>query len=108
MSIKGFTLIEVLLVLLISSLVLLITPSLKIPKPYIDIELFESNVIHHQFMAILNHKEITFESNLSTIYPIRFSAIGNIHFPQTIQINESELVISLGPGRIYEKSEYID
>ena len=56
MSTKGFTLIETLFVLLISSLVLLLTAQVHIPQPFIDIELFESNVIHHQFMAILSHR----------------------------------------------------
>ena len=108
MSTKGFTLIELLLVLMISSLILLLSPSTHFKQPYVDIELFESNVIHTQFMSLLNHKENQMATDVITSYPIKFSEIGNIYFPQTIYFENTSLVMSLGPGRIYEKSKYSD
>lgn len=108
MSTKGFTLTEILLVLFITSLVFLISPQFKLSKPYIDIELFESTVINSQVLSLYSHQEFELKTDQLTSYPIRFSALGNIHFPQTIIINEEEIVMSLGPGRIYEKRKYLD
>ncbi len=108
MSTKGFTLVELLLVLFITSLSLLLAPNIKEINPRIDVELFESEVINHQFMAILTHKETEVNSHTLSPYPIRFSALGNVHFAQTIDFYNTKLTMSLGPGRIYEKSEYLD
>lgn len=108
MSTKGFTLPEILLVLFISVSFMLIFPFYKPQPSNSEIELFESEVIHQQFMAILTHQGITVSSSFETAYPIHFNNLGNLYTAQTIVIDQKELVMSLGPGRIYEKSQYLD
>ncbi len=108
MSTKGFTLLELMIVLLVSVSTLLMTPFYKPQHPYIEIELFESDVIHQQFIALLSHKRLRLEIVVETSYPIQFNPLGNVLMPQTIHVNDHSLILSLGTGRIYEKSEYLD
>lgn len=69
---------------------------------------FESLVIHTQFNALFHHTSMTVKSPLSTEYPIRFNANGNVNMGQTIRIGNLDVVIGIASGRIHEKSVYDD
>lgn len=108
MSVKGFTLIEVLIVVFITTLISGIFPIMTTNLAIHEIDLFESSVIHTQFISLLTHQNKSFDSKMITVYPIEFNKLANVHYAQTFAFENTELVMSLGTGRLYEKSQYFD
>lgn len=102
---KGFTLLETLFVLSVSTLFILIFPAFSFDKNQSDVELFESTVIHTQFLSLYTHQGKKVVDDTIHPYPIEFNALANTHYAQTINIyNLKTSVISLGTGKLYEKS----
>lgn len=97
---RGFTLIEMVLVLFILSLLLILTP---IRKPTLTLNQFENEYILTQLQAMssfsprqYDHQE---DSNVSIL---TFNEWGNVNQAQTIKTSKSSYRIQLGTGR-YEK-----
>ena len=106
-SIKGFALLETMIVLLIISTLLLSTPYLYQK----DFEVYDmiSNYAYQQFLAIKHIEKRAFHAdNIYHYYPITFNEKGNINLSQTIsfknRFSDRSLVIYLGGGRIEIKS----
>lgn len=102
-SIKGFALLETMIVLLIISTLLLSTPYLYQK----DFEVYDmiSNYAYQQFLAIKHIEKRAFHAdNIYHYYPITFNEKGNINLSQTISFKnrfiDRSLVIYLGGGRI--------
>lgn len=100
---KGFTLIETLLVLIISSILMYSGLSLKGLNRVNLTELFESTVIHTQYLSLFTHSYQSMDD-----YSITFNEIGHINEGKTLKINTVEVVLQLVTGRIYEKGQYLD
>lgn len=100
---KGFTLIETLLVLIISSILLYSGLKLKALNAVNPTELFESTVIHTQYLSLFKHSYQSMDD-----YSITFNEIGHINEGKTLKINTVEVVLQLVTGRIYEKGQYLD
>jgi len=105
--IKGFTLLETLIVLMIISSSYVSFSSGKAIPDYQPYELIASmQYLQHQ--ALYNTKTMTFENkNVYSAEPIWFNGRGNVNRSQTItfatQQREYQLVIYLGGGRIEVK-----
>jgi prepilin-type N-terminal cleavage/methylation domain-containing protein len=104
---SGFTLIEILLVLIIVFVLgsIAIRP---IDFQFTKVHDFQSEFLHTQFIALKTHTDQTLDTAFATDYPIRFKPNGNVNMGQTIQIGQQTLVILIGTGRIHEKSIYDD
>lgn len=101
MSHKGYTLIEMLVVLLISNILMMgIQVTWLKPKPSID--LFESTLIHAQTMALKNHQTIEVDgTEFDVDASIFFNPLGNIREAMSVKVGEQDLVLWLGPGRMH-------
>jgi len=104
---KGFTLIEVILVLMIGlgSSVLFQKPNLSRVQNSNE---FKSTLIHLQFMALLTHTTLEYAGEVITDYPVRYNANGNINMGQTILFNSKRITLLIGTGKIHEKRIYDD
>lgn len=96
---KGFTLIEVLLVLVITGMSMFFIPKISFNQTSESIDLYESTLIHTQFVALITHIEQTPFNNPS----IHFNESAYINEAQTIDLGSKDLVLLLGPGRMYVK-----
>lgn len=97
---RGFTLIEMLLVLFILSILILLTP---FRKPSLTLNQFENEYLLAQLQAMssfgtkqYDHQE---QSNASIL---TFNEWGNVNQAQTIKTSKNTYRIQLGTGR-YEK-----
>ena len=105
--IKGFTLLETLIVLMIISSSYFSFSSSKAMPDYQEYELIASlQYLQHQ--ALYNTKTMNFDGkNVYSNEPIWFNAKGNVNKSQTITLagkqKEYQLVIYLGGGRIEVK-----
>lgn len=100
---KGFSLIETLIVLLISTFLSIVSLSAFRLYATPTTELFESTIIYNQFLSILNHDRYIIEE-----YGISFNEIGHVNEGNSIVLNQKEYVIQLVTGRFYEKGKYLD
>lgn len=100
---KGFTLIEMMLVLFIITISLL---SFGVSRTFLDLnspELILSDLIHTQYNSILFKQESIYQHDkLNSPYEIVFKSNGNTVQAQTFTVYGHTYTISLGPGRVYE------
>ncbi len=97
MSIKGFSLIELLCVFFILSMIFITLP-VRIPPKISSIKNFEQTLLLTQMHAMAHKKY--------TVFPldnrVRFNASGNVNQAMTIRIDDvSTCTITLGAGRFY-------
>ena len=100
---KGYTLIEMLIVLLVMSLMILITPVLT--SYDFAINDFFNEYTYAQFKAIKDVKSYELKNiHITNHYPISFNTKGNINISQTILLNgknkKIKLTLLLGSGRL--------
>ena len=100
---KGFTVTEMILVLLIMTLFVFISSNIPNSLSTFDSSFFEESVLHTQWLSIQSHSE---QSVTVNGYSVSFSSLGNVIKPGTFTFNTNTLIVSLGTGRIYEKSHY--
>ena len=94
--IKGFTLLEILIVLIIISTISIIYLPHKLN---IDLShyTFIDNYQALQIEAIKDSKKLLYP-NIYSLYPIYFNKKGDVNMAQTISINNHHLIIHLGNG----------
>lgn len=101
MSIKSYSMVETLFVLLIISSMIMIYVNYR-PIVFMKDPLI-SEIIHTQYLSILSHKRYDFNHNLvdQTVW---FNMNGNVNQANTIHILNSNqyFTIMLHTGRIYE------
>lgn len=85
---KGFTMVEILLVLLMISLI-----SLVIGMPLVLESKTTTQATHYQLEAMAKQKTIAFRDGIT------FNHRGNINQGKTIYINQRKCVFQLGMGR---------
>lgn len=97
---QGFTLIEMMLVLFISSSLSVI--GLRFVSP-LKFDQFENDVISHQLKAIAHHTTYVVPHDLSSnVASLSFNEWGNINSAQSIDNGNSQFIFQLGTGR-YDK-----
>lgn len=98
MSIKGFTLLEMMITLCIMSIFLMIT-LIERTKVDEDYYAFSSHYLYTQSEAIRKgQKEYIDENHIS------FNSLGNVNKAQTIQFsNNKKIIVELGGGRLAYK-----
>lgn len=99
---KAFTVIEMILVLFITSLFAVMSSSIQSSTNF-DSSFFEESVLHTQWLSLWSHTE---QSILFNGYSVAFSRLGNVIKPGTFTFSSRDLIVSLGTGRIYEKSQH--
>ena len=96
---KGFTLIEILIVIFVMTLTFFVI-KIKIPESSLDVE---NEIVASQLEAIAKRKTIYLDEEICPILNCWFNAKGNINKPVTLYIEQGgikyELVIWLGFGR---------
>ena len=101
-SARGFTLLEMLIVL---SILTLFTFSSAIPAAVFQFRITQDRIIHTQTKALFNRKgeTMTLDANIEHYSAVRFNEKGNALTAQTLNfISHKKIVILLGPGRIHE------
>ena len=96
---KGFTLVEMCIVLMIISLFTLFALPIKM-NHFLDDYTWPIDYLEHQTESILQSKEIVFDSDHATI---RFNEKGNVRNAQTIKIQNILVVSELGEGKLVFK-----
>lgn len=102
-STKGFALLETMIVLLIISVMLFLTPYRY--RKDLEVHSMISDYAYQQFLAIKNIEKRIYNSNYIFHHqPISFNEKGNVNISQTViykkQLSEETLIIYLGGGRI--------
>ena len=97
---SGYTLIEMLLVLMIMGILLLLSvQSLKrdVHKP---VGFVIDEIVMKQFEAIIECEKTYYEEYDCEI---RFNRRGNVNQANTYHVHEDKIIVSLGTGRVYVK-----
>lgn len=102
---RAFTVTEMILVLFIVTLFIFISSSTPNSVSSIDASFFEESVLHTQWLSLWTHTEQEVTVNG---YSVSFSRLGNVIKPGTFSFKSGTFVISLGTGRIYEKSKHFN
>lgn len=96
---KGFTLLEMLLVLLIISC-LTVLSVMKIPT--LSINMFEEEYYVHQTKALaLAQTQVYNHDFSSNVGSLSFNALGHVNQAQTIMVNNHKFTVQLGMGRLF-------
>lgn len=99
---KGFTLIEMLVVLLIISLLMSIF-SLKITYKYHkSTNMLINEIVYLQFEAIYENDDRYYDEYDMDIH---FNRIGNVNHADSYQYYQDEIIVLLGTGRMYNRDE---
>ncbi len=100
---KGFTLLEVVIVLFCTSLLMLLSLAIKIPVTSNEIYNFENTYKMMQLKSMAEISSYPLNHNYSSnVLNLTFNQHGNVNQAQTLKINNQYFVIQLGRGR-YEK-----
>lgn len=102
---NGFTLLEMLLVLILLSILTLMALPVKPLLVSKDLTRhFKETVLLSQIKAIANGETVSlthpYDSNVGYL---SFNSLGNINQAQTIQVGDHFFIFQLGSGRFYEK-----
>lgn len=95
---RGYTLLEMILVVWIMAMVSTFTLTIRIPSSS-EFTLFEHQYLNAQIQALAKKKSIFLKTPQSNVARLSFNANGNVNQAQTIQINKTKFIVQLGMGR---------
>lgn len=97
---KGYTLLEMMVVLVvISSLVVITNSNITFYDNKVSENSIVDEIVLKQFEVIMQDEQDSYDDNDIEVY---FSHLGNTNKAQTVYINDEEYVISLATARIYK------
>ena len=101
--IRGYTLLECLLVLSVLMIITLITvPIVRKTGDVLYIQWKIDEMVMKQYEAITGSEKLTYEDQQNGI-SIYFSRLGMVRHAATLHIRNRNVILSLGTGRLYEK-----
>ncbi len=95
---NGFTLLEMLVVMLIVTLISSLTLLYQMPKSD-SVKVFEQHYLYQQVRALALKQRTTLPTTNSNVSSLTFNARGAINQAQTIKFKRSIFVVQLGMGR---------
>ncbi len=95
---KGFTLVEVALIIFIFSVLYFLIPKVKYPN--FESHLFVFDYLYLQSLSIANANENQLSVNSNEVY---FNDKGNVRNAQTMSVGDTWFISQLGGGRLVEK-----
>lgn len=100
---RGFTLLEMIVVLFCVSIFMLLSLSIRIPVTKDETVIFENTYKMIQLKSMANNKTFVLKHNYrSNVLSLSFNHHGNVNQAQTITMNNQSFIVQLGKGR-YEK-----
>lgn len=97
---KGFTLIEMMVVLFCLSILILLPLTVKIPIFNDEILIFENTYKMIQLKSMSSYTKLTIYHNYdSNVSNLTFNHHGNVNQAQTLRIHNKIFVVQLGKGR---------
>lgn len=100
---RGFTLIEMMIVLMIVSMSTISLSLVFKPFTISDDVLFSDYLKHTQIKALATATKQIVETDHSNVSKLSFNELGNVNMAQTITLSSKKIVIQLGMGRYIEQ-----
>lgn len=97
---KGFTLIEMMVVLFCLSTLILLSLTIRIPILNDEIQMFENTYKMIQLKSMSSYTKLPINHDYdSNVFSLTFNHHGNVNQAQTLIINDQKFVVQLGKGR---------
>ena len=101
--VKGFTLVESMLVLAVLSMILLMSVPVYRRVAYNgEVDQTIEQIAIAQFKAIADNKTVNCRVPYES-FEIQFLRTGNVLKARTVQLSNGVIIVTLGTGRVYEK-----
>ncbi len=95
---KGFTGLEMVLVILVISILSSLSLSFKLPlEP--KLKIFEQQYLYQQIRAIAQKQTIPLKTEHSNVKLLSFNPLGHVNQGQTIAFDNQKFVVQIGMGR---------
>lgn len=104
---KGFTMVEMLLVLCVMQICLLLAlPTFsKMVKEQSETQIVINGLLETQLQAIMEDDTMEYDYEGQWSYDVTFNRRGNVNMARLIPLEETDIIVSLGTGRIYEANQ---